>query len=194
MRTGLWMLAITLWGLAKGYAQDRLVFHHLSINEGLPNNTIHYITDDAYGMTWIATDNGIARFDGKTMDVYRAGEPNSYGPAGGNVDFIGTVPGSRGVWVGASTGLSRFEPQTGRWYRVPILYDEQGGPLPTYAYPFHIDDKGDVWIYVGRFGSICRYHPRSGALEPITRNSDGKTYTPDSLYRPLRTSASVLPK
>lgn len=168
------------------------VFRHISVRDGLPNNTVKWITTDEFGMAWIATENGIVRFDGKMLDIYRPGDTNSYGPLGGDVHFIGTVPGRRGIWVGATTGLSRFDFGTGHWYRVPILYNKKlRAPLPTYIYPFHIDDGGYVWLYVGHYGSICRYHPRSGTLEVVTDKANGRVYTPDLLYTPLKYTLST---
>ncbi|MDN8902010.1 two-component regulator propeller domain-containing protein, partial [Staphylococcus aureus] len=34
-------------------------------NEGLPSNHIYDIVEDNKGFLWIATDNGVSRFDGK---------------------------------------------------------------------------------------------------------------------------------
>lgn len=169
------------------------MFRHLSVTEGLPNNRINWITTDAYGMAWIATENGIVRFDGGTPELYKAGDENSYGPAGGEVHYMGAVPGVPGMWVGATTGLSRFDFRSGRWYRVPILYDPTlQTPLPTYVYPFHIDHRDDVWLYVGYYGSICRYDIRRNRLHTITEKSDGRVYTPEPLRTPLRHTASTL--
>jgi len=175
-------------------AQNIPPFHHISTAEGLPNNNIKWITTDEYGMAWIAAENGIARFDGTSVDVFKSGGIDSYGPAGGNVHYIGLVPGSHSVWIGATTGLSRYDQKTGNWSRIPILYNnELKAPLPTYIYPFHVDDKKVVWMYVGYYGSICKYYPLSGRLVPVTRFSNGKVYTPDTLFSELRYTVSALP-
>ena len=189
-----WGLSVCLVFLGLcALAQQRLVFRHLSVSEGLPNNNIQWIATDGFGMVWIATENGLARFDGSVTDVYKPGDTDSYGPAGGQVHFVGTVPGTHAVWTGATTGLSRFDQKTGRWYRVPLLYNETlGAPLPTYVYPFHIDDRGCVWMYIGHYGSICRYFPHTGRVETVTPGSNGRVYTPDPLYMPLRYTVSTL--
>jgi ligand-binding sensor domain-containing protein len=175
------------------FTQSIPAFHHISTAEGLPNNNIKWIATDEFGMVWIAAENGVARFDGTSVDAFKSGGSNSYGPAGGNVHYIGLVPGSNSVWIGATTGLSRYDQKTGNWSRIPILYnDELKAPLPTYIYPFHIDNKKVVWLYVGNYGSICKFYPATGALVKVKSSSDGRVYTPDSLFSKLRYTASAV--
>ena len=53
-------------------------FHHLTVNNGLPHNTISAITEDKYGFIWIATFEGLCRFDGyKIVTYYSDNSPNS---------------------------------------------------------------------------------------------------------------------
>lgn len=43
----------------------------ISVNEGLPDNSVNDLVEDSYGFIWIATWNGVARFDGKSVITYR---------------------------------------------------------------------------------------------------------------------------
>ena len=53
-------------------------FHHLTVNKGLPHNTINAITEDKYGFIWIVTMEGLCRFDGyKIVTYYSDNNPNS---------------------------------------------------------------------------------------------------------------------
>lgn len=44
-------------------------FHQYTTEEGLPSSETYYLLQDRTGYIWIATDNGIARFDGYTFEV-----------------------------------------------------------------------------------------------------------------------------
>lgn len=46
---------------------------HYSINDGLPSEAISYITQDKYGYIWLATWNGLSRFDGFNFYNYKMG-------------------------------------------------------------------------------------------------------------------------
>lgn len=53
-------------------------FHQLTVNNGLPHNTINAITEDKYGFIWIVTLEGLCRFDGyKIVTYYSDNSPNS---------------------------------------------------------------------------------------------------------------------
>ena len=46
------------------YAQTDLVWQNYTTENGLPQNSVKDIITDKYGFLWIATENGITRFDG----------------------------------------------------------------------------------------------------------------------------------
>ena len=49
---------------------SRLMFNYLTIEEGLPNNKVNSINMDDRGFVWVATNDGIARFDGLEVKSY----------------------------------------------------------------------------------------------------------------------------
>lgn len=55
----------TLFGKEK-----ELRFHYLSTENGLPRNNAYSITEDKYGFIWIATIDGLCRFDGYSVKQY----------------------------------------------------------------------------------------------------------------------------
>ena len=60
----IWLLAINVivnWA----YAQDYSELRQYTIADGLPSNYIYDLVEDNNGFLWIATDNGVSRFDGK---------------------------------------------------------------------------------------------------------------------------------
>src|SRR5688572_22085202 len=52
------------------YAQ--FAVKNFSIAEGLPSTETYFVFQDNQGFIWIATDQGVARFDGYEMTVFRA--------------------------------------------------------------------------------------------------------------------------
>ncbi|CAL1517623.1 triple tyrosine motif-containing protein [Chitinophaga sp. MM2321] len=64
------------------YAQDKpYIFDSYSVNEGLSQSTVFDITQDDQGFMWIATRDGVNRFDGYTFNEYRY-KPSSLFKAG----------------------------------------------------------------------------------------------------------------
>ena len=46
---------------------------HYSTDDGMPSNTIAKLCCDDYGFLWMATWNGVSRFDGYTFYNYQSG-------------------------------------------------------------------------------------------------------------------------
>ncbi|GAB4341735.1 MAG: hypothetical protein OHK0038_21450 [Flammeovirgaceae bacterium] len=74
----------TLWGVAlvfnmlqSAYSQQYKIQIYQT-EDGLPSNFTKGIIQDKEGFIWIATDNGISRFDGKNFQNYREGLPSQY--------------------------------------------------------------------------------------------------------------------
>ena len=51
--------------------EERMLFTHYTENDGLCSNAVNDITQDTLGFTWMATTNGISRFDGCRFVNYR---------------------------------------------------------------------------------------------------------------------------
>ncbi len=61
--------------LAQGYS----LINNYTTTDGLPSNHIYEAVQDDYGFLWLATDNGVSRFDGKYFKNFtvRDGLPNN---------------------------------------------------------------------------------------------------------------------
>lgn len=49
---------------------QQLHFNHLTTENGLPHNTVNGFTEDKYGFIWIATLEGLCKFDGSNIKTY----------------------------------------------------------------------------------------------------------------------------
>jgi signal transduction histidine kinase/sugar lactone lactonase YvrE len=77
----------------------------LTVADGLPSNRINGIAEDQFGYLWIATSDGLARYDGLGFRVWRVGE-------GLRDNFVWTVhvDARNRVWVGTSrSGLAMLD-------------------------------------------------------------------------------------
>ena len=63
-----------------GFSQEvDLLFSHLTTEDGLSNNSVKNIIQDNNGFLWFATLNGLNRYDGNKIKIYKSepGNPNS---------------------------------------------------------------------------------------------------------------------
>ena len=76
MRMGMAGCALLLWGSVCGAQDLRYLSHQAwSTEEGLPQSSVHAIAQTRDGYLWVATEGGLARFDGVGFRVFgRANE------------------------------------------------------------------------------------------------------------------------
>ena len=71
-KTALFIL-LTFHMLGMQAQQLQATLHHYTTEDGLPSNTIADIIQDKFGFIWIATWNGLSRFDGRHFVNYTTG-------------------------------------------------------------------------------------------------------------------------
>ncbi len=90
---------------------------------GLPSTQINEVFQGGNGMLWIATNNGLYRFDGLNFLEFHHDKDRA-GSLGSDL-VLKVLEDSRGVtWVGTSTGLQTFDPETNSF--SDVLLDDSG--------------------------------------------------------------------
>lgn len=86
-----------------GAPPERPLFRLLGSAEGLPSNTVHRLAQDRAGNLWLATLDGLARFDGHGFRVWRhdPGDPGSL--PGNDVQQVLVDPLDQ-VWLSVNDG------------------------------------------------------------------------------------------
>ncbi|WP_420151417.1 ligand-binding sensor domain-containing protein, partial [Spirosoma sp.] len=154
MLLGLFLLSICWKPVA---AQGpTLSFQHLGLQEGLAANFGVAISQDTAGFIWIATVNGLTRYDGvRCLNFSReSGNPHSLSHR-----VIRSVFTSRSgtLWVGTQEGLNRFEPATQSFQRYSLA---SLGPGCNFIRRITESDDGQLWL--GTRGGVVRFDPATG--------------------------------
>jgi len=80
-------------------AQDTpLSFHHLTSEDGLSNDINSYVYKDSKGFVWISSIDGLNRFDGQSVKVYRPDDESSTAVAGNIVSSNFYEDGFTNIW------------------------------------------------------------------------------------------------
>ncbi len=123
-----------------GVRAQGLVFDHLDVANGLSQRSVLAIAQDGQGFIWLATRNGLNRYDGHAFRIYK----NSPGQSGSLANnYVNTLLcDSRHIlWIGTNGGLDRYDPVNDSFQHVtPDL-------LPSRTVNAITRDRaGNLWI------------------------------------------------
>ncbi|MBQ9172183.1 MAG: response regulator [Bacteroidales bacterium] len=116
---------------------------------GLPNSQINSIYQDNWGLIWIATENGLSRFDGMEFSNFRSDRTDSSSLESDLV--LGMFQDSHStMWAATSNGLQIYDPLLSTFSKV----DLQDSEVPqSSVYISSIAEIGDeIWVATSQHG------------------------------------------
>lgn len=111
---GLFLAILCAWLFRFPVAQGQHI-ERLTVDEGLSQGFVHSVIQTRDGFLWVATLDGLNRYDGVGFKVYRNDPADPYSL---NSDFVlELMEDSRGIlWVLTDRGPNLFDPVSGRFY------------------------------------------------------------------------------
>ncbi len=162
-----WALVGLLAGAGAGFGagSDGSRFERLGPEQGLPHGTVNDILQDGDGFLWLATDDGLARWDGSAFRVFRfAAEELARGASNRMQRLL--EDRERRLWVGTATGVHRLDRRTGRLVEV-------ASPSSGVTYrrsPLAVDGAGVLWL--GRGAGVERFDEATGSFVRLPLPAD----------------------
>lgn len=96
---------------AKKHFFSNYNFCHITEEAGLPNNSVTAVMKDLFGYIWVATQDGLARYDGYRFLSYGVKEPLYR--LKGNYVYTLCEDRQKRLWVGSEAGLDLIDLRTG---------------------------------------------------------------------------------
>lgn len=115
-------------GPALADALQRLRFTTLQAQDGLPSEAVVVSLQDHNGLVWLGTTNGLARFDGRHMRVFKP-DPARADSLSHPVIHALLDDGQGALWVGTGQGLDRLDLGRETLRRLAMPPSPPGVPL-----------------------------------------------------------------
>jgi ligand-binding sensor domain-containing protein/signal transduction histidine kinase/DNA-binding response OmpR family regulator len=163
-------LGLLLIGQPVAFAQDHLNFKHLTINEGLSQNTVFCIMQDKTGFIWVGTEDGLNKYDGYDFTIYKHENNNVKSLSHSQINALFEDPKGN-FWVGTSDGLNLFDKHTDSFKKISTGSASQSGSNDFISTIFY-DSNGNLWI--GTFGGLKRYDYQTKKVVNYTIKTDAK--------------------
>ena len=160
------------------YAYD-VPLKYLGIEQGLSNNAVTTIYKDNYGFVWIGTYDGLNRYDGSTVKIFR----NVYGDNQSLTDnHVNRITGlGNSIFVGTLKGLVYYNYTDSRFY--PLLYsDSKAAPqkITNNITSLQTDHQSNVYIGTDYAGFFI-YHEGDKYCKPIPLGKNNVQYSVQSI-------------
>lgn len=149
-------------------AQFNYKFQQLSVDEGLKNSRVVSVVQDKEGYMWMATHNGLDKFNGTDIKHYSLSASDS---VFSNDDIINCLVTSDkyDILCGTKNGnLYSYHRKLDIFQKV--LPNEQNNTLFN-IYAIHADNENNIWI--GTTGGLYHFHSPSARLTAVDEISQG---------------------
>jgi signal transduction histidine kinase/CheY-like chemotaxis protein/AraC-like DNA-binding protein/streptogramin lyase len=115
---GLFAIFGLLSGTQQAIAQTTPGYQTISIADGLSQGMVFDIIQDEEGFLWIATKNGLNRYDGYSFRVFTNDPYNAFTLSGNTI--VKLFEDSKGrIWVGTeNSGVNVYDKNTGKFHRI----------------------------------------------------------------------------
>src|ERR1041385_7568776 len=146
-------------------------FHHLSIEEGLSQNTVFAITQDAYGLMCCGTRDRLNRYDSRSIKTYLH-QPLRSNSISDNTVYSLLRDSRNRLWVGTAAGLNLYDPETDGFKYVPLRPNDQSTELSNSIMCIVEDSRKNIWVGT-RDGLNLMKEERGNFYFEHFRSSDG---------------------
>ena len=182
------LAVILLWCALPTVALDPAArFTRYGMEQGLPQMYVTRITQDVQGFLWVATQDGLARFDGHTMVVHRARPADPTSIAGNHVHALVVAHDSM-LYASTGGGIARYQPRTGTWTRYK---NAMPAPLHTPALTevhsaitnvTYRDKKGRLWTGTTTQGLVVTDPATATTVRFGTRSPAGRRIATNDVW------------
>ncbi|MCG8480533.1 MAG: histidine kinase [Spirochaetales bacterium] len=149
--------------------QRAVRFTHVTVRDGLSNNSVFSILQDHLGFLWFGTFSGLNRYDGREIRTYRP-EPADRTSISGSVVFDMLDDSRNRLWIGTGGGLNRYDYGSDSF--ETYLHD----PTDVTSIPsdsiFSLEEASDGSIWIGTADAgIAVFDPESERFRRLTAES-----------------------
>ncbi|MGJ1386436.1 hybrid sensor histidine kinase/response regulator transcription factor [Sphingobacterium spiritivorum] len=120
--------------------QTEMHFRDISVDKGLSQSTVFSITQDTLGFIWMATKDGLNRYDGKRFSVYRPASDRQQSIASSYISSL-YVDRSGQLWIGGNRGVSKYNYDTDDFENYQLVRTAGEWNISGITE----DDKGTLW-------------------------------------------------
>jgi len=127
-------------------AQNKSSFEHLTIEDGLANNSVRIIFQDKQGYMWLGTLNGLSRYDGQRFETFNYNISDTYSNSNNKIRYI-SQDRLGYIWLLTyGETAHRFNPETETFLNFPEALDDSLNIKEIHS--IYESSPGVIWMTI----------------------------------------------
>jgi ligand-binding sensor domain-containing protein/signal transduction histidine kinase len=155
-------------GPVQAGAPRSLRFEHLSLEQGLSQESVKTVLQDRAGFMWIGTQSGLNRYDGYRIRTFR-NDPDDPGSLPDNYVQTAYEDGDGRLWIGTRGGLARMDDSGQKFVRYPFVSGSERVARNRAVAAILGDGAGGLWIGTG--DGLVHLDPASGRFRTLRHDA-----------------------
>ncbi len=132
-------------GFYSNCQRENLKFEHLDINSGLSQSNVLCILQDSRGFIWFGTQDGLNKYDGYNITIYKKDSKKAGSLSDNNInDIIEDKNGD--LWIATGVGLNRYDRQKDEFTHFKYDPSNTNGISGNFLGKLLNDIDGKIWI------------------------------------------------
>ncbi len=167
----LYLFLFFLWCTGEGWGQSQVNFKRFTVQNGLSHDYIRNILQDSEGFIWIATQDGLNKFDSHSFYVYKNNHTDQTTLFNHSVMSL-AEDNEQNIWVGTwGGGLYRYNRKKDTFQQFIHIENQSASLSSDYIYDIYFDTKGYLWVGTNS-GSLDRIHIQTHTCTHYTHSDD----------------------
>jgi len=139
-------LVTVIWLFAVDTRAQQINPEYMSISDGLVSPTVNDVIQDSYGLIWIATANGLQKYDGYKFETFK-NVPGQQTSLQHNYVWSVFEDFNHNIWVANSKGASRYNRESNEFknYDFARIFNFTAGSEVT-GFKFLQDSQNRLWL------------------------------------------------
>ena len=150
------------------YSQEEFIkFEQFNLNDGLESNAILDIVQDKLGYLWLASADGLLRYDGYNFKLYKnEGDTNTLS---NNTVTNVAIDSSGNIWIGSNSGIDIYDPVTNNFTRFELNKKDSSSLSEKRILDILCDWDGNMWI--ATYNGVKKYDSKTKTLKHYYHDS-----------------------
>src|SRR5882724_7985605 len=158
------LLFLSFFATAQGDTASAWPYQHVDKRAMLSNSAITSVYIDKYDYIWLGTWDGLDRYDGSSIKVYKP-DPFIKGSVSNNVVRNFLEDGDGNLWVVTHQGINRYDRKSDSFH----TYLDSLNDIPFLEYNIRTCVGSDSVIWASLIGKgVSRYSKKKDAFLPVS--------------------------